>query len=88
MLEFLNAHELFLPRRDRFGDLVWKRPTVAAVLQILKNPAYAGAFVYGRTRTVHTDPTSPRARQVRLPMAQWKIRVKGVYPAYICLPDL
>jgi DNA invertase Pin-like site-specific DNA recombinase len=43
VLEFLNAHELFLPRRDRFGDLVWKRPTVAAILQILKNPAYAGA---------------------------------------------
>ena len=75
VLEFLNAHQLFLPRRDRFGDLVWKRPTVAAILQILKNPAYAGAFVYGRTRTVHTDPASPRAKQVRLPLEQWKIRV-------------
>ncbi len=83
VLEFLNRHELFLPRRDRFGDLVWKRPTVAAILQILKNPAYAGAFVYGRTRTVRTDPASPRAKQVRLPMAQWKIRVPDVYPAYI-----
>ncbi len=88
VLEFLNAHQLFLPRRDRFGDLVWKRPTVAAILQILKNPAYAGAFVYGRTRTVHTDPASPRAKQVRLPLEQWKIRVNDVYPAYICLPDL
>src|SRR5690348_11034454 len=51
VLEFLNHHDLLLPRRDRFGDLVWRRPTVAAILQILKNPAYAGAFVYGRTRT-------------------------------------
>jgi DNA invertase Pin-like site-specific DNA recombinase len=42
VLEFLNHHDLLLPRRDRFGDLVWKRPTVAAILQILKNPAYAG----------------------------------------------
>jgi DNA invertase Pin-like site-specific DNA recombinase len=83
VLEFLNRHELFLPRRDRFGDLVWKRPTVAAILQILKNPAYAGAFVYGRTRTVRTDPASPRTKQVRLPMAQWKICVPDVYPAYI-----
>jgi DNA invertase Pin-like site-specific DNA recombinase len=83
VLEFLNSQELFLPRRDRFGDLVWKRPTVAAILQILKNPAYAGAFVYGRTRTVHTDPASPRAKQVRLPVEQWKIRVNDVYPAYI-----
>jgi hypothetical protein len=56
---------------------------VAAILQILKNPAYAGAFVYGRTRTVHTDPASPRAKQVRLSQQEWKIRVPDVYPAYI-----
>jgi DNA invertase Pin-like site-specific DNA recombinase len=86
VLEFLNSQDLFLPRRDRFGDLVWKRPTVAAILQILKNPAYAGAFVYGRTRTVHTDPASPRAKQVRLPQDEWKIRVNDVYPAYISWP--
>ncbi len=83
VLEFLNSHELFLPRRDRFGEVVWKRPTVAAILQILKNPAYAGAFVYGRTRTLRTDPASPRAKQVRLPLEQWKIRIHDVYPAYI-----
>lgn len=83
VLEFLNRHNLMLPRRDRFGDLVWKRPTVAAILQILKNPAYAGAFVYGRTRTIHTDPASPRAKQIRLPQEEWKIRVPDVYPAYI-----
>ncbi|MCP4459735.1 MAG: hypothetical protein GY816_17185, partial [Cytophagales bacterium] len=33
-------------------DVVWKKPTVAAIALILKNPAYAGAFVYGRTRTI------------------------------------
>jgi len=29
------------------------------------------------------DPTSPRAKQVRLPIAEWKIRVNDVYPAYV-----
>jgi DNA invertase Pin-like site-specific DNA recombinase len=62
VLQFLNAHNLCLPRRDRFGDVVWKKPTVAAILQILKNPAYAGAFVYGKTRSVRKDPTSPRTK--------------------------
>jgi DNA invertase Pin-like site-specific DNA recombinase len=62
VLEFLNSHELFLPRRDRFGDLVWKRPTVAAILQILKNPAYAGD---ARLRT-HEH----RARRSGLPSCQ------------------
>lgn len=83
VLDFFKAHELLLPRRDRFGDLVWKPPTVAALLQILKNPAYAGAFVYGRTRSVRSDPAARRAKQVHLPMEQWKICVKDIYPAYV-----
>lgn len=83
VLGFLNAHDLGIPRRDRFGDIIWKKPTGAAILQILKNPAYAGAFVYGRTRAVRKDPTSPRARQVRLAVEEWKFRVNDVYPAYI-----
>ncbi len=83
VLQFLNTHELCLPRRDRFGDVVWKKPTVAAILQILKNPAYAGAFVYGKTRSIRKDPASPHTQEVRLPMAEWKIRVNNVYPAYI-----
>lgn len=41
---------LELPRRERHGDLHWARATTFAVAAILKNPAYAGAFVYGRTR--------------------------------------
>lgn len=83
VLQWFNEHGLQLPRRDRFGDMVWKRATVAAILQILKNPAYAGAFVYGRTRTVRTDPSSPCTKQVRLSLAEWRIRVNDVYPAYI-----
>ncbi len=75
--------DLLLPRRDRFGDLAWRKPTVSAVLAILKNPAYAGAFVYGRTRAV------PRARaphervQKPVPLGEWKVCHKDRYPAYI-----
>jgi DNA invertase Pin-like site-specific DNA recombinase len=81
VLRFFNDQELLIPRRDRFGDLVWKKPSVAAILDILKNPAYAGAFVYGRSRTTR-DP-SGRATTKRLPMDQWRICVKDKYPAYI-----
>src|SRR5436305_2139074 len=62
VLQFLNAHGLYLPRHDRFGDVIWKKPTVAAILQILKNPAYAGAFVYGKTRSMRKDPASPHTK--------------------------
>jgi DNA invertase Pin-like site-specific DNA recombinase len=83
VLQFLNAQGLALPRRDRFGDVVWRPPTVAAILTMLKNPAYAGAFVYGRTRSAPRGLASGKSTQQRLPMDQWKIRVNDVYPAYV-----
>jgi hypothetical protein len=63
--------------------VAWKQPTVAAILTILKNPAYGGAFVYGRTRSLRTGASAVDVKHIRLPMDEWKIRVNGVYPAYI-----
>ncbi len=83
VLQFLNEQQLLLPRHDRFGDVQWRRPRVAAILAILKNPAYAGAFVYGRTRTVRTGAGPRQASQKKLPVEQWRIRVNDKYPAYI-----
>ena len=83
VLRMLNEQELLLPRRDRFGDTIWRQPTVAAILSMLKNPAYAGTFVYGRTRTIRSGPAPHQARQERQPMAEWRIRVNDKYPAYI-----
>jgi DNA invertase Pin-like site-specific DNA recombinase len=82
VLQFLNEQQLLLPRHDRFGEVRWRRPTVAAILAILKNPAYAGAFVYGRTRTVRTGTGPRQASQKKLPIEQWRIRVNDKYPAY------
>src|SRR5712691_5641596 len=83
VLQFLNAQQLLLPRHDRFGEVQWRRPRVAAILAILKNPAYAGAFVYGRTRTVRTGAGPRQSSQQKLPVDQWRIRVNDKYPAYI-----
>jgi DNA invertase Pin-like site-specific DNA recombinase len=80
-MRFFNDQLLLIPRRDRFGDIVWKNPSVAAIIEILKNPAYAGAFVYGRTRTIR--PPGKRPMQKKMPMDQWRIRVNDKYPAYI-----
>ncbi|MGB5984763.1 MAG: recombinase family protein [Desulfobacterales bacterium] len=81
VLRRFNDQQLCIPRKDRFGDTVWKSPSVSAIIQILKNPAYAGAFVYGRSRTVR--PPDRRPMQKTLPMDQWRIRVNDKYPAYI-----
>src|SRR5215471_18672437 len=83
VLAVFNAQGVRLPRRDRFGEVVWKRPTVAAILAILKHPAYAGTFTYGRTRTIHPGPTPGRPATKRLAMTQWRIQVPAKYPAYI-----
>jgi DNA invertase Pin-like site-specific DNA recombinase len=83
VVEVFKAHQRLLPRRDRFGDLVWKAPRVAAVLAILKHPAYAGAFTYGRTRTLRREASQVRPAITRLPQEQWRIGIQDVYPASI-----
>src|SRR5215207_4958487 len=84
VLLFFNEGGLLVPRLDRFGDIAWKRPTIEIITSILKNPAYAGAFVYGRNS--HTTTRALRGNVVktkRLPMQKWRIVVKDKYPAYV-----
>lgn len=81
VLCIFNQQQLLLPRHNRFHDVVWRKPTISSILAILKNPAYAGAFVYGRTRTVRGSEPH-QTQQQKLPMNEWKIRVNDKYPAY------
>ena len=83
VMRVLNHRGLDLPRRDRHGDLRWTRATVASVAAILKNPAYAGAFVYGRTRMRATIREGGAGAKVACPIDEWRIIVKDRYPAYI-----
>src|SRR2546426_1990188 len=73
---------LRLPRRHRHCETVWRTPTVAAVMAILRHPAYAGTFVYGKTR-MQVQPGRGRPHQRRLPLAEWKVIVHDRYPAYV-----
>src|SRR5215216_4021808 len=82
VLRSLNEGGLALPRRGRLGGVIWRPPTVAAVLSVLKNPAYAGAFVYGRTRSIR-DAATATPRPKKLPREQWRIVVRDKYPAYV-----
>jgi DNA invertase Pin-like site-specific DNA recombinase len=79
----LCGHDLALPRNDRRGEAYWARPTVAAVTSMLKNPAYAGAFAYGRTRVRETALLGGRQIQVRRPAGECKVVVRDRYPAYV-----
>ena len=82
VVQFFHQQNLKIPRRDRFGDVHWKRPTVASVVSTLKNPAYAGAFAYGQSRTVRDEKTG-KTRKKSLPIEEWEICIRDKYPAYV-----
>jgi DNA invertase Pin-like site-specific DNA recombinase len=83
VMRLLNDRGLDLPRRNRHGDLCWARAKICSVAAILKNPAYAGAFVYGRTRMRELAREGASRAKVPRPIEEWRIVVKGRYPAYI-----
>jgi hypothetical protein len=78
-----NEQKLRLPRRNYCGDIAWRAPTIATVATILKNPAYAGAFVYGRTRATPKAQGAAGHTSQRLPVTEWKVCLRDRYPAYI-----
>jgi DNA invertase Pin-like site-specific DNA recombinase len=86
VMRMLNERGLDLPRRDRHGDLRWARATVSAVSTILQNPAYAGAFVYGRTCSRPVAPEGRSSGKAPRSIEEWRIVVKDRYPSYIDWP--
>jgi DNA invertase Pin-like site-specific DNA recombinase len=80
----LRANELRIPRRHANTETIWREPTTTSIARILKNPVYAGAFVYGRTQSIRRDASDARRpKQQRRPMDQWRIVVRDRYPAYV-----
>ena len=77
----LSERNLSLPRRDRLGDVLWRAPNQAGICSILKNPAYAGAFVYGRTRCNGGRYAGQSRKPV--PEEQWRVCIQQKYPSYI-----
>lgn len=86
VLRSLRDDELLLPRHQtgglHAGQLIWKKPTDAALYDIVQNPAYAGAFVYGRHGPHPDRRPGQRTRMVHRPMEEWTIH-RDAYAAYI-----
>jgi len=62
------------------GDLVWADLTYSRALQVLHNPRYAGAFVYGRRQIRKTADGGESCRIV--PRDRW-ILLPGIHAGYI-----
>jgi DNA invertase Pin-like site-specific DNA recombinase len=67
VVRFFKDHDLTVPRKDCQGDIRWRRATEAAVCSILKHPAYAGAYTYGRTRSTGRRASGEKSLQKPLP---------------------
>ena len=63
------------------GRLRWAPPRHSRILQLLHNPRYAGAFVYGRTRIRHRPDGG--SAQLRVPRDQWQVVMPDMHPGYI-----
>jgi recombinase len=48
-LMWFLENDLQLPVQTADGDVHWRRPRYANVHRMLTNPAYGGAYAYGRT---------------------------------------
>jgi DNA invertase Pin-like site-specific DNA recombinase len=87
-----SDHQLPLPHvqpGSRGRDLTWAVPTASHVRQMLKNPCYAGALVYGRTtaRTVINDGRAQQTGRRRKPPEQWKVLIRDNHVGYISWED-
>ena len=90
VLRFLVGHQVQIGMRERSGpgkgEVVWRAPHQQGLASMLRNPADAGIYAYGRSRTdwsrrLPGHEHSGRARH--LDAGQWLVRVEGALPAYI-----
>jgi len=88
MRHFQQAN-LLLPVRPLAGpaphDVVWRPASNARILQVLKNPAYAGAYVYGRRRrtAIGRRSGSQSGATEAVAIQDWPVCLKDAFPGYI-----
>jgi DNA invertase Pin-like site-specific DNA recombinase len=82
----LRADGLRLPRRSAGARVIrWAEATYPAVHDLLTNPAYAGAYVFGRTKVSrHLDETGRIVtRERELPREEWEVTIPDHHPGYV-----
>ena len=82
----LRADGLRLPRRSAGARLIrWAEATYPAVHDFLTNPAYGGAFVFGRTKVSrHLDETGRIVtRERELPLEDWEVTIPDHHLGYV-----
>lgn len=91
VVKHFNAHGLRFPTRHwgkrHAGEITWGPLTHGRVLDILHNPAYAGTYTYGRTKTrtrvLPGEAPRVKGRTRKVSQEDWPIVLYDAHPAYI-----
>ena len=91
VVQHFADHHLQCPTRSwggaRHGQLIWRPLSHSRVLEILHNPEYAGAYVYGRTKTrllcLPGEEPRVKGRTRRVRPEDWPFLIPGHHPGYI-----
>jgi DNA invertase Pin-like site-specific DNA recombinase len=76
---------LLFPHERPNREIVWVKPTYLAIHTVLSNPAYAGAYAYGKSRSErYVDETGRVRKRMRLlPREQWTVLLPEHHPGFI-----
>jgi len=88
VVKTFRDQQLSFPGRHRSGpragELYWNSLSHDQVLKILHNPAYAGAYAYGRAR--HTTGLDGRHHTLSKPIDEWTVLIHDHHPGYLTWP--
>jgi hypothetical protein len=83
LLWFLE-NGLQVPVSSPRDQVIWRRPQYTTIYTMLTNPAYAGAYAYGRTEhSMQYEQGQPRHRSRRKPRQQWWALIRDTHEGYI-----
>lgn len=86
LLRYLRDHGVMLPRL-RQGELVWERPSSQVIYQFLKQPAYAGAYAYGKLERRRLPGQAGTVVLRKRSMQDWPVLIHDHHPAYLSWDD-
>jgi len=83
---WFHAEKLSFPlQSNTLTQIRWVAPTYTAIHNVLTNPAYAGAYAYGKSRNErYVDDSGTIRKRVRhLPRDEWAVLIRDHHPGYL-----
>jgi DNA invertase Pin-like site-specific DNA recombinase len=91
VLRYFRDQALQLPRLIQTGpaqgEIEWVRAEYPAIYHILKHPAYAGAYTYGKHHNVRLPGADKKVITRQVPMEDWAVLKQEAFEGYISWPQ-